>query len=133
MFSENTKPVDAASATLTANTGTQEGVQTHGFYTVDCVDAQGNVKWSETIKNLVVTSGKNFMLTETFTGSSYTAAWFLGLEVQSRRLDVHEQQIPSAKTLANMILPTPSLDPGHPSPSSSCHNEHARRRNARQQ
>ena len=79
MFSENTKPVDAASASLTASTGAQEGVQTHGFYTVDCVDAQGNVKWSETIKNLVVTSGKNFMLTETFSGAGYTAAWFLGL------------------------------------------------------
>jgi hypothetical protein len=79
MFSENTKPVDAASASLIASTGAQEGVQTHGFYTVDCVDAEGNLKWSETIKNLVVTSGKNFMLTQTFSGSAYTAAWFLGL------------------------------------------------------
>jgi hypothetical protein len=79
MFSENTKPIDAASASLVANTGAQEGVQTHGFYTVDCVDAEGNVKWSDTIQNLVVTSGKNFMLTQTFTGSGYTAAWFLGL------------------------------------------------------
>ena len=79
MFSENTKPIDAASASLVANTGAQEGVQTHGFYTVDCVDAEGNVKWSDTIENLVVTVGKNFMLTQTFTGSGYTAAWFLGL------------------------------------------------------
>lgn len=79
MFSENTKPVDAASASLTANTGAQEGVQTHGYYTVECLDSNGNVKWSETIKNLVVTAGKNFMLTETFSGSGYTAAWYLGL------------------------------------------------------
>lgn len=79
MFSENTKPVDVASASLIANTGAQEGVQTHGFYTVDCVDAQGNLKWSDTIKNLVVTAGKDFMLTQTFTGAGYTAAWFLAL------------------------------------------------------
>ena len=79
MFSENTKPIDAASASLIANTGAQEGVQTHGVYTVECVDSEGNVKWSESIKNLVVTAGKNFMLTQTFTGSGYTAAWFLGL------------------------------------------------------
>lgn len=79
MFSENTKPVDAASASLIANTGAQEGVQTHGYYTVECLDSQGNVKWSETIKNLVVTAGKNFMLTETFQGAGYTAAWYLGL------------------------------------------------------
>ena len=79
MFSENTKPIDAASASLVANTGAQEGVQTHGFYTVECLDANGNVKWSETIKNLVVTEGKNYMLTQTFSGSGYTAAWYLGL------------------------------------------------------
>lgn len=79
MFSENTKPIDAASASLVANTGAQEGVQTHGFYTVECLDANGNVKWSETIKNLVVTVGKNEMLNQTFTGSGYTAFWYLGL------------------------------------------------------
>lgn len=79
MFSENTKPIDAAAASLVANTGAQEGVQTHGSYTVECLDANGNVKWSETISNLVVTVGKNFMLDQTFKGSGYTAAWYLGL------------------------------------------------------
>ena len=76
---ENTKPIDEATASLVAGTGSQESLQTHGYYTVECVDAQGNVKWADEINNLVVTSGKNFMLTETFTGSAYTAAWFLGL------------------------------------------------------
>ena len=79
MFSENTKPIDTAAALLVANTGAQEGVQTHGSYTVECLDANGNVKWSETVENLVVTVGKNLMLTQTFAGSAYTAAWFLGL------------------------------------------------------
>jgi len=78
-MSENTKPVDAASASLIANTGAQESVQTHGFYNVDCVDAEGNLKWSDTIENIVVTVGKNLMLTQTFAGAGYTAAWFLGL------------------------------------------------------
>ena len=76
---ENIKTIDAATASLVAGTGAQEGVQTHGYYTVECLDAQGNVKWSEEIKNLVVTVGKNFMLNQTFTGSGYTAVWFLGL------------------------------------------------------
>ena len=68
-----------ASASLVANTGAQEGTQITGSYTVECLDSQGNVKWSETIKNLVVTVGKNYMLDTTFTGSAYTATWFLGL------------------------------------------------------
>jgi hypothetical protein len=79
MFSENAKATDMASASLVANTGAQEGTQITGSYTVECLDSQGNVKWSETIKNLVVTVGKNYMLDTTFTGSAYTATWFLGL------------------------------------------------------
>jgi hypothetical protein len=76
---EKIKTIDEATASLVAGTGTQEGVQTQGYYTVECLDAQGNVKWAEEIKNLVVTVGKNFMLNQTFTGSGYTAFWYLGL------------------------------------------------------
>lgn len=79
MFSENAKATDMAAASLVANTGAQEGTQITGSYTVECFDSQGNLKWSETIKNLVVTVGKNYMLDQTFTGSSYTAAWYMGL------------------------------------------------------
>ena len=79
MFSEKAKATEMATASLVAATGAHEGVTATGNYTVECLDAQGNVKWSETIKNLVVTAGKNFMLDETFAGVSYNAAWYLGL------------------------------------------------------
>lgn len=36
-------------------------------------------KWRETIHNLVTTEGKNDILDKYFKGSSYTAAWYLGL------------------------------------------------------
>lgn len=36
-------------------------------------------KWAETHLNLVTTAGKNDLLTNQFKGSSYTAAWYLGL------------------------------------------------------
>jgi len=36
-------------------------------------------KWDEEFDNLVTTVGKNDLLTNQFKGSSYTAAWYLGL------------------------------------------------------
>jgi hypothetical protein len=39
-------------------------------------DKDGNVKWEETIQNLVTTEGGNDILTKYFKGSSYNAAWF---------------------------------------------------------
>lgn len=36
-------------------------------------------KWVEEVRNLVTTQGLNDVLTKYFKGSSYTAAWFMGL------------------------------------------------------
>jgi hypothetical protein len=78
-FSEIAKATDAQSAALIAGAGASESLSITGAYTVECFDAEGNLKWSEQIKNLVVTVGKNAMLDEFFTGSNYSAAWYLGL------------------------------------------------------
>jgi hypothetical protein len=48
-------------------------------YDVECYGADGVLKWRETVYNLVVTAGKNDLLTNYFKGSSYTAAFFVGL------------------------------------------------------
>ena len=50
-----------------------------GVYKVVCHDADGNFKWEETTHNLVVNQGLQDMNSKYFTGSSYTAAWYLGL------------------------------------------------------
>ena len=50
-----------------------------GVYKVVCHDADGNFKWEETPHNLVVNQGLQDMNTKYFSGSSYTAAWYLGL------------------------------------------------------
>ena len=50
-----------------------------GVYKVACHDANGNIKWEETTHNLVVNQGLQDMNTKYFSGSSYTAAWYLGL------------------------------------------------------
>jgi hypothetical protein len=48
--------------------------------TFECLDRDGNVKWREDCANLVTTQGRNDLLDKYLKGSSYTAAWFLGLK-----------------------------------------------------
>lgn len=49
------------------------------FHQVICMGADGNEKWRESVRNLVTIAGKTDLVTRYFTGSSYTAAWYLGL------------------------------------------------------
>jgi len=73
------KASDAASTALIAGGGMVEGVEPHGFYLVECYGADGELKWTDHIENLVVTDGRNFSLDTLFAGAAYTAAWFMGL------------------------------------------------------
>jgi len=55
-------------------------MEIHGTYEVECVDADGNVKWTDKIYNTVVTVGKNLALDTFLAGSSYTVVGpFMGL------------------------------------------------------
>lgn len=49
-------------------------------YNVECLGADGQVKWVEKYENLVTTVGKTDLIDKYFKGSAYTAAWFLGLK-----------------------------------------------------
>jgi hypothetical protein len=61
--------------------GAAMGEEAHaeGRYVFECFDRDGNLKWRDTIDNLVVTEGKNAALTHFLKGSSYTASQVLGL------------------------------------------------------
>ena len=56
-----------------------EKVKAGGVFTVTCYDKDGNLKWEEKTPNLVVNVGLQDMNTKYFTGSGYTATWYLGL------------------------------------------------------
>ena len=78
------KPVKASGTDVVASQVQAGGLVNNrvgagGVYTVECRDAQGNLKWSEEMHNLVVNVGLKDMNDKYFTGATYTAAWYLGL------------------------------------------------------
>jgi len=56
-----------------------EKVKAGGVFTVQCFDKDGQLKWQAQEHNLVVNVGLKDMNEKYFTGSSYTALWYLGL------------------------------------------------------
>lgn len=76
---EQSKANDQVTAAMVANRGSSDGVAAGGVYTVECRDAQGNLKWTDTFHNLVVNEGLKDMNDKYFSGSGYTAAWYIGL------------------------------------------------------
>ena len=79
MLAENSKAADSVAASLTRLAGSGESASAKGVYTLECRDADGNLKWEQDISNLVVNGGLQDMNAKYFTGSSYTAAWYVGL------------------------------------------------------
>lgn len=77
---EASTPEVAMAAGLVAGAGFKEESGVPRFkYTVECVGADGKVRWVEEFENLVTTAGKTDLIDKYFKGSGYTAAWYLGL------------------------------------------------------
>ena len=80
MFSDNSKAADSVGSALTAAVSAVDSLGAKGRYMVQCHDEQGNLKWETEVEdNLVVNVGLQDMNTKYFTGSSYSATWYLGL------------------------------------------------------
>ena len=70
---------DVVGSSLTRTITAGDGARAHGEYKLQCFDSEGNLKWEMGGHNLVVNQGLQDMNTKYFTGSTYTAAWYLGL------------------------------------------------------
>jgi len=79
MFNEKAASTDTVSAGLVARTGSESSARAGGVFHVECFDKDGNLKWKTSEHNLVVNEGLQDMNTQYFNGSTYTAAFYLGL------------------------------------------------------
>ena len=79
MQNEEVKMSDATKALVEQGGGLADSAKASGVYKIQCHDKDGNLKWEAESKNLVVNTGLQDMNAKYFTGSSYTAAWYLGL------------------------------------------------------
>lgn len=79
MFNDKVKSQDVATSSLIAGGSAADSASAKGVYKIQCHDAQGNLKWEAEAPNLVVNVGLQDMNAKYFTGTTYTAAWYLGL------------------------------------------------------
>ena len=79
MLNDKVKSKDVASSSLIAGGSAADSARAKGMYKIQCHDAQGNLKWEDAAPNLVVNVGLQDMNAKYFTGSAYTAAWYLGV------------------------------------------------------
>lgn len=79
MSTEKSKSSEQISGDVVRKEGFVEGLSSGGVFTVTCYDKDGHEKWVDIAPNLVVNTGLQAMNTQFFTGSAYTAAWYIGL------------------------------------------------------
>ncbi len=67
-------------ADVTRGGGIGEQTEAHGRFAFECVGPSGEVKWVETIENVVCTAGKNLAFDTFLSGSNYTVTGpYMGL------------------------------------------------------
>lgn len=79
MLNNKAKSVDSVAANVETTGGMKDRVDAGGIFYFKCYDKDGNLKWEDHIHNLVVNEGLRDMNTKYFSGTTYTAAWYLGL------------------------------------------------------
>ena len=73
------KASDSAVSAVLSCSDQSEGIRAGGVFKIQCLDKDGVLKWDAESHNLVVNVGLKDMNEKYFTGSAYTATWFIGL------------------------------------------------------
>jgi hypothetical protein len=79
MHSEKITALDACGTSVERGAPVAETLGIKGRYDVVCVGEDGQIKWTDSIENLVVTVGKNYLLDNFFNGSIPAGPWYMGL------------------------------------------------------
>lgn len=79
MMNEKSKAIDTVGAAISRTIQSEESAKAGGVYRIECRDSEGNLKWVAEEHNLVVNEGLQDMNAKYFTGSNYSATWYLGL------------------------------------------------------
>jgi hypothetical protein len=80
MTDERAQANDHTDASVIRGGGIGEHAEAHGRFEIECIGADGKLKWRDTIENVVCTVGKNLMLDSSLAGSAYTVVGpFMGL------------------------------------------------------
>ena len=79
MSNEKAKATDLVAGGMVANTGASEGAKATGKYFIECYDKDGNLKWTDESKNLVVNVGLQYMAGVALTSTSQITTWYVGL------------------------------------------------------
>jgi hypothetical protein len=79
MFNNLAKSTDTVSSGLVCGTQPQAKARAGGVYKVQCVGADGHVKWEEEMHNLVVNQGLQNMVAAYLDAATQTTVWYIGL------------------------------------------------------
>jgi hypothetical protein len=70
---------DRVAGAIQGNLGSIDGAAGGGVFHFQCFDKDGNLKWEDKCHNLVVNAGLQDMNNKYFKGTTYSAAWYIGL------------------------------------------------------
>ena len=73
------KATDTAACGLITNPGSSEGLKATGRFLIECYDKDGNLKWADESKNLVVNVGLQYMAGSALTSTAQITTWYVGL------------------------------------------------------
>jgi hypothetical protein len=80
MTEERAEARECNDASVIRGGGAFESADAHGRYEIECIDADGRLKWREVIDNVVQTVGKNLALDSFLAGAAYTVTGpYMGL------------------------------------------------------